>query len=68
MIVFTILGVLVFWYAMGLTGYFLGVFIDLRRGLIRLTAPVDKAMDEITALLAIFAAYNSSKDQGAPHG
>jgi hypothetical protein len=51
MIVFTILGVLVYWYVMGVLGYLLGWYLDFRRGMAAMLEPVDREVKELRVML-----------------
>jgi hypothetical protein len=62
MIVFTILGVLVYWYVMGVLGYLLGWYLDFRRGMAAMLEPVDREVKELRVMLDCLTVY--AKENG----
>jgi hypothetical protein len=65
-IVFTILGVLVYWAFMGLLGFALGWYLDFRRGITLLLEPADEAIDrELMELRAILDYWIINNERGS---
>lgn len=62
MIVFTVIGVVMFWWVMGCIGYGLGMFLDVRRGLHRMTEPVDNVVKEIEHFVALMTVMYPSNE------